>query len=170
VAREPVRQPFGRDARELELERVEVRDRWGRDRLAFGETFGRAHEVEQPALGLRGSRALERALGHGIHREAAGQRQALLRAREREVEAERIEVDRRAGEARYAVDEQQHVVVLADHGRDLGERVHDAGRGLVVSEAHGVDVVLGQGLGATPRSSRSSATSSRPAQARRCRR
>ena len=44
-------------------------------------------------------------------------------------------------EARHAVDEDERVgALLADGRRELRDRVHHAGRGLVVGEQHGLDV------------------------------
>ena len=115
----------------------------------------------------------QRLLGDRVEGQARGQHQALLRAADGDVDAPLVVavVDRR--QRRDRVHEQQRVVV-AHRGAHVGHAARDAGRGLVVHDAHGAHVVVersrrsapGRRRGASrPRATRRRARAARPSRA-----
>ncbi len=89
--------------------------------------------------------------GRGLHRGPGALRgrdhgqtrrghEGLLRAGHDDVDAPRVHLERDGAQAGHAVDEDERLgTLLPDRRRQLGDRVHDAGRRLVVGQQHGLD-------------------------------
>src|SRR4029077_14886480 len=63
---------------------------------------------------------------------------------EHDVNAERVYRDRECGEGRDGVKDEGDVGILGEGAANLGQRIHHAGRGLVMNQSDGVESPAGQ--------------------------
>ena len=116
------------------LESEDQRDGRRRWRIVFLGIFCELDEVEIVAAVGNAFRAFDGGLRAGEHREAGWQGEGLLHTGEKNIDAERIHVDRHCGKRRDRVDHQQDAWEGFHHFSDAGEVVEHTGRGFVVDE------------------------------------
>src|SRR5688572_29834632 len=109
MARIAPRSSFGKNLRELRLQREDVRNRWGRWRHVVGLIFFELAEIEIIAARIDLRRAEQGTLTRGEERQSRRKGERLLRPGEEDINPELIHRNRHGAEGRNRVEDEQRL-------------------------------------------------------------